>query len=632
MSFDHADHAMEEVQAAIEFRNRHLKHLDEQVERYRGPAYLPNSYNTAEDFAPENTYYEYMSLMIPKLIFDNPRVQVKSRKPGPANDVAQAMRYGLNRWVRDCTLRKKLVELATDMLFTYGIAVVREDFINTSGGAVHTPENDEQEPSKPMWPVVERISQKEFILDPGCSRISDAMFMGHEVRRSRKALLKEAEDFPERGWDAKAIKQAVAADPVKDRHNTKYTPERDEIVFYEVWVPDMELDESPGAVEGFHGTIVTLCAAKTHQGAEPMGQYLRKARPYYGPRTGPYSMFGVYKVPDSPMPLSPLTAVECQVSELNRHVRSVSNAMLRHKRLVGVNDSRTAQLIKDTGHDYVTVVPFEDGRAQVQEFELGGQTEQQALWIRTCRERADRALGMDEALRGAVSGAGTATEHTIASEAANARIAYIKQAFTDSVTDMLEKVAFYMYHDDRIVFPLGDEVIRELAMPPDAQPYFYGGGHDPAGGYGFEDLELEIEPYSMERSSEGMNQKRALETHQLLLGSLQAMSAYPDYPWQDHFQKIGNAMNTPDLPELVSPQLLARLAADLQRMQQSQAQVAAKQSTPMFQSQVGQPNRAPDTTRFASALPNAGQQMSRMLGAMQQQAPAGNAQGVPGGA
>ncbi|UCC88295.1 MAG: hypothetical protein JSV81_03035, partial [Anaerolineales bacterium] len=527
-------------------------------------------------------------------------------------------------------LRKKLVELATDMLFTYGVAVVREDYNNTSGTAVHTPEEDPQEPSKPMWPVVERISQKEFLLDPGCARWSDAAFMGHEVRRPRKALLKEAEENPDRGWDVKAIKQAVAADPVKDRHNTKYTPERDEVVFYELWVPSHDLPESPGAEEGFHGTIFTLCAAKTEQGAEPLGMYIRKPRPYYGPRTGPYSMFGVYKVPDTPMPLSPLTAVECQVSELNRHVRSVSNAMLRHKRLVGVNDSRTAQLVKDTGHDYVTVVPFEDGRAMVQEFELGGQTEQQALWIRTCRERADRALGMDEALRGAVSGAGTATEHTIASEAANARIAYIKQAFTDSVTALLEKVAFYMYHDDRIVFPLGDEIIRDLAMGPDAQPYFMGGGHSTESGYQFEDLELEIEPYSMERSSEGMNQKRALETHQLLLGSLQAMSAYPDYPWQDHFQKIGNAMNTPDLPELVSEKLLARLAADLQRMQQSQAEVPPKQSTPMFQTQAGGPNRTPDSTKFSSALPNAGQVMSRMLGAQQQQAPTGAPQGVPG--
>jgi hypothetical protein len=630
MSFNDPENAMEEVKAAIEYRNRHLKSLNDQVQRFHGPHYKKDTYTVGEDYAPENTYYEYVSLMIPKLIFDNPRVQVNSRKPGPVNDVATALRYGLNRWVRDCVLRKRLVELATDMLFSYGVAVVREDAANTSGGAINLPEQDVQKPSKTMWPVVERVSQKQFIIDPGCSRPSDALFMGHEYRRTRKELLAMADKEP--GWDKESIREAAASDVDRDEGSQRKYPDRDEIVVYEVWVPDYEMEESPGPKMGFHGTILTLASCASPEGAQPLGRYLRKPRPYYGPRTGPYSIFGVYKVPDSPIPLSPLTAVEAQIGDLNQHVRAASNSMMKHKRIVGVNDPRTAQLVKDTGHDYVAVVPFEDGRAMVQEFELGGQTEQQARWIATCRERADRALGMDEALRGAVSGAGTATEHTIASEAANTRIAYIKQAFSDSVTAVLEKVAFYMYHDDRIVFPLGSEVARQMGLPPDAAPYFEGGGHDDAEGYGFEDLELEIEPYSMERASEGMAQKRAMEMHSLILNTLPAMAQYPDYPWLDHFQKIGNAMNAPDLPELVRPELLARLAQDLQRMQQTQAQVALKSATPMMQVQAGQPGKPVQTSQPSKELPNAGQQMSRVLGAMQQQAPTGPPQGGTSGA
>jgi len=630
MSFDHPEHAMEEVKAAVEFRNRHTKALDDQIQRFRGPYWKKDTATGSDSYAPENTYYEYVSLMIPKLIFDNPRCQVSSRKPGPANDVATALRYGLNRWVRDCVLRKRLVELATDMLFGYGVAVVREDAVNSSGGAVNMPEKDVQKPSKIMWPVVERISPKQFIIDPGCTRASDALFMGHEYRRTRKELLAMADR--EEGWDKEAIREAAASDAHRDKGNQRLYPDRDEIVVYEVWCPDYEMDESPGSDMGFHGTIITLAACQSPEGSSPLGKYLRKPRPFYGPRTGPYSMFGVYKVPDSPIPLSPLLAVEAQISDLNEHVRAASNSMMKHKRIVGVNDPRTAQLVKDTGHDYVAVVPFEDGRAMIQEFELGGQTEQQARWIATCRERADRALGMDEALRGAVSGAGTATEHTIASEAANTRIAYIKQAFTDSVTALLEKVAFYMYHDDRIVFPLGSETAREMGLPPDAAPYFEGGGHDGEAGYGFEDLELEIEPYSMERATEGMAQKRAMETHSLILNTLPAMQQFPDYPWLDHFQKIGNAMNAPDLPELVRPEFLTRLAQDLQRMQQAQAQVALKSATPMMQAQAGQPGKPVQTKQPSKELPNAGQQMSRMLGAMQQQAPTGPPQGGTSGA
>ena len=623
---------MEEIKAAVTFRDKHIKSLDDQHQRFRGPHYLSESYDVADDYAPENTYYEYVSLMIPKLIFDNPRVQVASRKPGPANDVAMAMRHGLNRWVRDCTLRKRLVELATDMLFSFGIAIVKEDFINTSDGAVMLPEKDVQEPSKPMWPVVERLCQKQFIIDPGCQRFSDAAFMGHEVRRTRDDLLEMANKFPAQGWDKEAIREAAAASSDRDKHRVAATPERDEIVFYEVWMPDYELSDSPGSAMGFHGTIFTVAAAKTYESAQPIGKFLRKPRPYYGPRTGPYSLFGVYKVPDSPMPLSPLTAVEAQISDLNQHVRAASTSMLKHKRIVGVNDPRTAQLVKDVGHDYVAVVPFEDGRAQVQEFELGGQTDQQRLWIATCRERADRALGMDEALRGAVSGAGTATEHTIASEAANARIAYIKQAFSDSVTALLEKVAFYMYHDDRIVFPLGEDVAKEMMLPPDVVPYFAGGGHDKFSGYSFEDLELEIEPYSMERASEGLAQKRALEVHSIILNTLPAMQQYPDYPWKDHFQKIGNSMNQPDLPELVPMGMLERFGKMIQAQTQMEARAALQSAMPMFQAQVGMPPRKVQPKAVSPALPNMGQAMSQMLGQQQQaqgavgtpaQAPAG---------
>ena len=629
MPFNDAEEAMLEVQAAVEYRKRHLKHWDEQIQRYQGPAYNRHQYSEPSDYAPENTYYEYISLMMPKLIFDNPRVQVQSRKPGPANDVATAMQYGLNRWVRDCVLRKRLVELATDMIFAYGIAIVREDLRPTTS-SVMLPEMEQLDPSKRMWPVVERLCPKRFVIDPVCVRWSDATFVGHEVTRTRKDLLKLAADNPDQGWDVTAIKEAVAAPVRKDTSNRRITPDRDEITFYEVWVPRMELPESPGPDAGFHGTILTMVSCQTPEGSSPLGRYLRKPRPYYGPRTGPYAMFGIYKVPDSPFPLSPLTAVEAQISDLNQHVRAASNSMLKHKRIVGVNDPRTAQLVKDTGHDYVAVVPFEEGKAQIQEFELGGQTDQQRLWIATCRERADRALGMDEALRGAVSGAGTATEHTIASEAANTRIAFIKQAFTDSVTAVLEKVAHYMYHDDRIVFPLGSEAARQMGLPPEEAIYFEGGGHDQAAGYGFEDLELEIEPYSMERASEGLAQKRAMETHSLILNTLPAMQQYPDYPWRDHFQKIGNAMNAPDLAELVDDQLLQRFADDLQRMQQSEAQIRQKSSTPMFQAQAGEPRRPVQTKRPSKDLPNAGQDQSRMLGGLMQQNPAGNPMGLPG--
>jgi hypothetical protein len=624
---------MVEIKAACSFRDEYAKTLDKQRKRFTGPHYHEGSSGETHDYSPENTYYEYISLMIPRLIFDNPRVQVSSRRPGPSRDVALALKYGLDRWVRDIVLRKKLVELATDMLFGYGIAMVKESVREGVDMSAMLPENEVQIPSKPTWPVVERISQKRFFMDSEAERVSDARFLGHEVRRDRADLLSRAKENPEEGWDVEVLREAAETGPKKKGTDGDSTaPTRDELVLFEVWIPEVKLKDSPGPENGFHGTIYTLCSSQGPDGNSPSGKFARAPRAYYGPRTGPYSVFGIYKVPDSPIPLSPLTAVEAQVSDLNLHVRAATRSMLNHKRIAGVNDPRTAQLVKDVGHDNVVVLPFEDGRAMVQEFEVGGQTEQQVGWIDSARERADRALGMDEALRGNVAGIGTATEHTIASEASNTRMAFIKQAFTDSVVALLEKVAFYLYHDDRIVFPLDEEVVRDMGIPPDQQPMFQGGGHSPTDGFTFEDMELEIEPYSMERSNEGLAQKRAMEMHSMLLNTLPAMQQYPDYPWVDHFSKIGNAMNAPDLAELVDTNLLERFAEDLAKQQQVQAQVARQAARPQLQSQVGttpKPKAVPEK-RPSKELPNAGQDSGKMLQAPMQQGQGGGMPKMPG--
>ena len=614
---------MQEIKSAIEFREGRLTELEEQVHRFTGPAYASHD-TSAGDYAPENTYYEYISLMIPRLVYDNPRVQVSSRRPGAQQDVAEALRHGLNRWCKDSHLRGTLVELATDMLLSWGVCIVRQE----ENKGVSLPQSDPIKSATPSWPVIERLSQKRFFIDPQAQRWEDARFYGHVWRRDKDDLLELAKDNPDAGWNEDVIQQLSTgtADEQSERLPYEQGPDavdRKEIWCYEVWVPEIQLDGEPGPEAGFHGTIYTI-GLNQPIGDEKDGKafFVREPRPFYGPRTGPYVIYGCYKVPDNAYPLSPLVAVQTQITDLNEHVLAASNSMMKHKRIVGVNDSRTAQLVKNTQHDYVTVVPFEDGKALVQEFELGGQTEQQAIWINTCRQRADRVLGMDEALRGSVSGSGTATEHTIASEAANTRMAFIRQVFADSTVKLLSLVAYYMYHDDEIVFPLGEDAIKEMGMPEEVAIIFQGGGHDPDDGYTFDDLELDIEPYSMERASEGLAQKRALEMHQILINSLPTMAAFPDYPWREHFAKIGNAMNAPDMSELVTTSLLQRLAQDLMQMQQSQAQPEPMPSQPRMGKDVGSSrlmnNNQPKPSK---SVPMMGDVMAQMMQGPVQQAP-----------
>lgn len=619
---------MAEIDAAIAFRDQHLEGYEEKVARYHGPFYNRRGDYT-DEYSPENTYYEYISLMVPRLVYDNPRVQVQTRRPGAQRDVAIAMRHGLNRWARDFGLRTVLTEVATDMLLGFGVCLVRPDHLEKQAMAPGTDAPRQERDTR--WPTCERIAPRRFFMDPQTERWDDCRFYGHMWRIDKEDLVDLALNQASEGWNIDAIEQLTYGENPNAKHGYGYKggPNREEVYCYEIFVPEANLDDAPSEKAGFHGAIYTIGCN------QPLGSidddaratFVRKPRPFYGPRTGPYILFGAYKVPDNPYPLAPLTAVEAQVRELNDQVLAASSSMMKHKRIVGVNDPRTAQLVKNVEHDYVAVVPFEDGKALVQEFVMGGQTDQQANWIATCRNRADRVLGMDEALRGAVSGAGTATEHSIASEAANTRIAFIKQNFTNSVVKLLNGVAFYLYHDDDIVFPIGLDAMRELGVDEGELVMFQGGGHE-GSDYSFEDLELEIEPYSMERASEGLAQKRALEMHAMILNSLQLMQAFPDYPWKDHFNKIGNAMNAPDMAELVDQDLLNRLSQDLSMQRQMETMAAAESLDPRFKKDSGKGG----VTRGAPSkrVPAAVQELGSMMQQMMQQAPAGSPQGVRG--
>ena len=572
---DQPDDLYEEVKLAIQQTFDHIEPFETLIGRFTGPWWkqatlAAGAEGRSGEYAPENAYYEYISLVVPRLIFDNPRMMVGTRRKGPQEKVAEAVRHGLNRWVRDIDLRRRLVRHATDMMFNFSIAVTTEE--PRKGVELPTWITEGTELTIPTWPMTERLAQKHYFQDPGALHVDALRFRGHEYRRDKSDILKEAREFPELGWNVKAVED-LATDTYADseeRYQNK-TPYREEVRAYEMWVPEHELDDSPGEEEGFHGTLYTLGVSQASSyGSEGNAKFLRDPRPFYGPAWGPYTMFGAYYVPNSAMPLAPLTACNAQINDLNDQVLAASISMQKHKRILGCPTERAARIVKDTYHDFVVVIPFDDeGHPLVQEYVLGGMTAEQIEWIQHTRDRTDRILGIDDALRGTVTGQGTATEHQIANESATARLAFIKANFTDAVVQIQKTAAYYMYHSDEVIFPLDDAAAQSEMFGDVKEPWFIGGDEDPESGYSFDDLELEIEPYSMERANEGLNQKRALETHELLLNALPLMAQFPSYPWKAHFDKIGSAMNMPDLGALFPEEMLQQMAGDLAMSEQA---------------------------------------------------------------
>lgn len=562
-----ASNLLEEIRAAERLRDKHLSSFGDQVESYHGPYWKGDA--TTAGYSPENHYYEYISLMVPRLIYDNPRVRCKTRRPGAQKFVAEAVRHALNRWSKDTSLRRLLRETATDMLFNFSVVMTSEE-VNKS----LKPQMDTTGNSKPMWPTCTRIPQNKFFIDPAATSPRDARFMGHQWVRDHEDLMDLAREDKDEGWNLEAIENLKPTTDERElKRKEKDLPDREEVVCYEVWIPEITLEDSLGSEEGFHGTIYTLgVVASSNDDEDDRRAMVRDPRPYYGPRWGPYTMFGVYKVPNAIYPLSPLAAIEGQVQDLNDHVLSASRSAEQYKKLILVDntDPKFAQRVKDAHDNYVIPVSGLEKQRVVQA-EVGGMTQQQLSYIEAARDRLDRNSGIHDAQRGNVEGRGTATEIQVATEAATVRMAFIRQQFADGVEQLLKTVAWFFYYDDRVIIPLGEEGQRALGIE---DPWLQGGDHDPESGATFDDLELEIEPYSMSRTTEGQHQQRVMQMYQLIVQTAPMMPQMPFIKWKEMLYHLGDAMNYPEIAELVDTDM-AQGIGDQNRANEQEAILAS---------------------------------------------------------
>jgi hypothetical protein len=304
------------------------------------------------------------------------------------------------------------------------------------------------------------------------------------------------------------------------------TPARGEVALYEVWCPELheDLDEKPE--DGYTGTLYTIGCAKGQNYEQPY--LLRPPRPYYGPEWGPYNNAAFLVVQDLPGGLSPTIGAEAQLRDLAATSRALLANARNHKTMTAVPaDDPTAIAAAQAEGRYV--IPFKGDPDRIKALEIGGVTQQQLLHFDMKAQTLDRVLGMADVQRGLVSGQGTASEVLTAQAASDIRSADVVQIYHNHVADIERTRAWYCYHDDRYVASV------EGIDVPLPQPIFQGGKTE---GLTFEDLDLEIEPYSMEHESPAARQQRTANTIEIVNWLAQTIPAAPWMPWHDIIPEI----------------------------------------------------------------------------------------------
>ncbi len=564
---------------------------EQSLERLYGPAYRQWKYPGEPEI--ENHGFSLLSLLAPQLIFGNPRVRVKTSRLGQRyKEMALAHQFGLNRFIRKTKMRRMNERLASDFIVRW--------FVAWTGVGPAPALKDNEDPGN--WPIVKRLSPRRFIWDPDALDPEEWAFMAHLELRDKDDMLEEAESQDGKGWgdwDLEAVsslREYNKGDRDKETGQTyrEFVP-RGQVAYWTFYVPGFHLKEgnpwgvppSPGPSKGYYGTLFRLADEEGTSG-EGAGGHLCNPKPYWGHPGGPYTVAGAWYVSDQGAPLSPTVATKFQAQTLNDHTRAMVSSAADYKRFVLISDAdeELPRIIKESDHHGVYTVNIDDLRNKVVDMEKGGITQQHVAIREVLKELLQENSGITEAMRGSVTGKGLATEHALAAQGSSTRWGQLIHKYRDGIQDILEKVSWILAREDSVVMDIDEEMIQEMlaeqgiqlpqleqaleAQGGSLEDLRWRGGLDPdATEEDADALDLEIEPYSMEKTNEALQQARSALMDQtiLMVSQLGPASLFIDVKrW---LEMRGEFLNIPMLGEIVDTEkqrLLALLQLQLGMM------------------------------------------------------------------
>jgi len=631
MAFDTNElHMYEEVHAAELHRDMHLRVTGDLIKDYHGPHWREDRFDAVAP-APENHALEWLALVTNKIIYDNPTVKISSRHSGMDPKMMARFEGAINQWANMQDLWKTLMKVWYDSAFGYG--VIRTTLGMMPGYKGFRVASGQQ--IKPQWPISRRVPPHRFIIDYRCEEFQQARFMGHVWKRDHKDLLKR------KGFNHDAIKK-IAWDVGLEKIGTptndyKNGPSRKEIVGYEIWVPEHTLPEARGRM-GVHGTIFTMGVGVNGRDVS-RPQWIKKPRPYYGPSNGPYTMFGTYHVPGSVYPLSPLAATYQQVKELNAHSVAASRSAAAYKSFIGYNPANPNAGLAAKHARNGEVVPIENMSEDIRELQVGGVKPEMYDYLGKLHERRDRVTGLSDAARGNVTGVGTATEVADASAQRDSRLSLVKKQFNSQTSEVLDIAGHFIFNSEFVRFKMSSAAALKINPRPKSLPQpseadkiaaqIENGEIDdpfnlgllPFGkrvdvireqlewnpevtfptdepgdqlesmaqmtGMAYEDLQLQLDPASMERVDQALLQKQASDQATLVSQMAPVMLQTPHIEWEMLFDTWGLSLNNRNFADLIKGDVLAQMQEMTTGIMQQQAEGQQGGQSGGSQQQVG---------------------------------------------
>jgi hypothetical protein len=597
LDFKDIEVALPEIRAARDETKKRLAAYGDQLESFYGEYFMgtrgPEDDGAAD--APENVYFEMHALLSPRMAFTNPRVRVKSNRIGPFGMIAKGMQHATNRWAKDVHYERVMQESCADFLFN--VSVLRLSMVENPllGG-----DNDEL---NPMWPEVNRISQKRHFCDPLAETAWLKRFEGNDTFLDKDDLLdiarrENADDSDREEWNGYWYIDEIEGlqdTAVPDEDRRKGTPNRKQVLLTEVWVKGYTEEGWPGRKEGYHGAMFTY--GGTLDSDEGGLVLIKDPEPFYGPPWGPYYSETGYIVPDQPVGISALTANEGVIRQMNRLSAAVDRSTETYKNGLFVDDvdPNLADRIEMAEHQSVFAVAGIK-RDMVVPWSVGGASQEQLLYRNDKRASVDRLLGISESMRGVASADATATAENLAAQGGNVRIAWLQGRFFGLHQRVLTGASWYMYHSERFRISLDEAAAKDMGAPTDQPLVFQGGPMEkdfPDQEATFADTELTLDLMSAQHVSEAVLMQRAQIVSQYLAGKAQTAPMAPFVNHQEEIRMFGEALGMPEIESLWNQPMY-----ELYTSVMLQGQMNTKQPEPQ-----PDPHPNPQTAAPAQRLP-----------------------------
>jgi len=529
-----ADNLRREIESAIKLREEISDLSAEFIKRLAGPDYR-TTWEATED-QHENYAHEIVYNTVPALFYSNPGIAFECAALPQDHPFVRAETIGMNQWAKgNRRLERQLTQIAYDACVDFGVAMVT---LEKMPGYDTEGEYGYGDAPAPTWPAIRRVSPTRFFSDPQASDDELFRFRGHLWIRDKDDLLaaKTADGKPK--FNREVVEGLVEDGNTKMAHREivgqagRQFVSRKQVVGYEVYVPET-------------GMIYTLGVA-LGGGSDGQHEFVREPRKYFGPKCGPYVMYGLHIVPDQVYPVSPLALSMGLIRELNAHAGQASQDAATAKRLVIVdsNNLQMREAVTNGLSSSVIGVPGFDGKAI--NLDLGGPNPENLNHIERLRGTLDRLTGLTDFKRGNLTGV-TAREVAEASAGEDTRTKFLQSRFRGSVVDTLMIVAAHLWESSSVRFdvnyndPATGEEVRELFIGGD--PGIPGITHVP-----FSRLKasVSIEPYSMEMIDQGVLQRRSQTAMQMTLAVLAAARQFPELKVREVLNDQYEALNIPD--------------------------------------------------------------------------------------